>query len=298
MMKPLYLIRPVRPCPLETVELVYESSLDQPLPEDLQNRQTRWHRLNAERKNSGKPVLQDLPLFRPGVPRGSDSRIQIPCGITSYRVTTLLTSPCHRWENSYTGAGLSIVPVCADNHILIGRRSGIVDREPGLYHVAAGHAHPDDHFPDRPARLTEAVLQELKEEMAVTYRDIEQMEFLGTGLNCHTSKTEFLSRVRLKETSAVYIRRWQEKTVETEWNEFENILALCNDRWVSARRGHAENDPSTKTEASGHSVGTAGIKEQSFTLTTETPGRIHDLGINQCTIACRMVLEAHRNACG
>ena len=139
--------------------------------------------------------------------------------------TIIRSAFCPDWNSAYTGAGLSIVPVCTDG-ILIGTRSGIVNQGKHLFHVAAGHDHPGPDFTTRPDKLTGAVLEELEEEMAVPRTDIEKMLFLGIGLDRFTAKTEFLTRVVLKENTEYYIRRWRAAIRNQKQHEFEDMSTL------------------------------------------------------------------------
>jgi len=170
--------------------------------------------------------------------------------------TSLLASPCTGWHVNTLGAGLSIVPVCSDRRILIGRRSGVVYQGKDLFHVAAGHAHPKTNFQTEPDSLTGAALQELDEEMAIQSSDIIQMDFLGTGLDLTTSKTEFITRVFLNETSDTYIRRWKTTAGLHPCREFDEITTVN-------------------------------------TITGKDSIELHE---HSFTVACRMALKAHESA--
>lgn len=222
-----FLIRSASPCSLNSVALIFQPGLDQSIPSHmLEEASSEWDALNRNRQSQGKPALLDLPLFRPGKIHPKDNQIRIECGITSYRTATCLARPCTSWNDPYTGAGLSVVPVCQDNQILIGRRSKAVHQGQGQFHVAAGHAHPQPDFKTRPDKLIESVLQELNEEMAIQSTDIHSMEFLGIGLNLTTSKSEFLIRVILKEDSDIYIKRWKTRFLNRSDREFDETTTV------------------------------------------------------------------------
>lgn len=226
-MKTKYLIRSVSPCPIDQVYLIYDPVLDQRLTAtELENAKSRWNEINRDRITANKPPLQDCPLFLPGHEIRLENRIDIPCGRTSYMSTIVRSAFCPDWNSVCTGAGLSIVPVCADGMILIGRRSGIVNEGKHLFHVAAGHAHPRPDFTSRPDKLTGAVLQELEEEMGVRPGDIEKTLFLGIGLNRFTAKTEFLTCVVLKEDARYYTRQWMAAIRCQKQPEFEEMSTL------------------------------------------------------------------------
>jgi hypothetical protein len=221
----MYLIQSTLPHPLEKVRLFYHQELDQNLSGLFSLAKIRWKKINRKRIALSKPPLQDLPLYLPGQMRHEQDRIDIPCGRTSYMSAFCQRTFCKDWSAPYTGAGLSIVPVCSDG-VLIGRRSGFVNLGEHLFHVAAGHAHPKPDFISHPDELTGAVLQELKEEMAIECEDIERMEFLGIGLNQLTGKTEFLTRVVLPENSEFYIRRWRAAIRKQKHPEFDELSTL------------------------------------------------------------------------
>jgi hypothetical protein len=222
----MYRIRSISPRPLEKVRLLYHPELDQSLSgPEFNHTKIRWRKMNRKRIAESKPPLQNLPLFLPGQIRQYLDRIDIPCGRTSYMSTLFHSAFCKDWSAPYTGAGLSIVPVCPDG-VLIGKRSGFVNLGEHLFHVAAGHAHPKPDFISHPDELTGAVLQELEEEMAIECENIERMEFLGIGLNQLTGKTEFLTRVVLPENSEFYIRRWRAAIRNQKHPEFDELSTL------------------------------------------------------------------------
>ncbi|MBN2103401.1 hypothetical protein JW835_05095 [bacterium] len=222
-----FLIQFCPPCQLDRVELTYKPDINQqPDIGTLAQARKQWKLYNQKRKSSGIPPLKNSLLFRPDSIRKNKDRIRVYCGLTSYLATSFLSAPCKGWHEKHLGAGLSIVPVCADGQILIGRRSGIVYQGKHRFHVAAGHAHPKTDFKTKNDTLTKAALQELDEEMAIQAADIQTIEFLGIGLDLTTSKTEFLTRVNLENNADAYMHRWRKTACLYEYREFDMITTL------------------------------------------------------------------------
>ncbi len=235
-----FLIRPAAPVQLKRVRLVYDSSLDLKItPETHEDIDALWDRINAIRLAEQKPPLRDLPLFLPGQPLPAGAGYEIPCGLTSYKEAQCLANPCDNWDWA-VGAGLSIVPVCRDGRILVGRRADRVSHGAGQFHVAAGHAHPKPDFKSQPDSLLGGVLEELEEEMNIIEHDIDYLEFIGTGLNRLTAKTEFLTRVFLKQSAEIYMTRWTANRPDdpefTELRAIDNPTALPPERFTTACR--------------------------------------------------------------
>jgi hypothetical protein len=156
----------------------------------------------------------------------------IRAGITTYFDNFYLQTPSDGWnERTLVGAGLSVVPVCRDQHILIGKRSDTVASGTGKYHVVGGHAHPPPDFTSVPAKLTGAALEELDEEMHVPDGDVKQLRFLGLAIDLTRSKPEFIIEAELKEESIEYISRWQaqvarEQPADNRHEEFTELRRL------------------------------------------------------------------------
>jgi hypothetical protein len=253
-----FLIKRIPPVSVEAVKLVYDSRLDMSVPEADQNQALeRWNRLNLERTITGRPPLEDRPLFRPGALEHDGTDIRIRCGITSYLVNIFYSAPCSGWQAVILGAGLSVLPVCRDGRILVGRRSSVVEGNQGQFHVIGGHAHPEPDFITCTDSLHDAVIQEFGEEMHILPSDFLGIEFLGMGLNLDTSKPEFILRASLEKDSQFYRDRWIKKTKKESSREFDELTTV--DR----------------------------LKEMGG------PAAL----INQCTIACRMTLSANETIC-
>src|SRR5215472_13246022 len=137
-----------QPLLLGNVTLCYTSEANRAVDEPhVEEAKQRWNAENGRRSLSGKPALQANPLYRPISATYVEGMLTIGAGITTYFDNFYLQSPSDGWDESkIVGAGLSVVPVCRDESILIGKRSGPVASDAGSYHVAGGHAHPTPDF--------------------------------------------------------------------------------------------------------------------------------------------------------
>ena len=232
--------------PLDKVVLCYTSDGDRTVDEaHLGQARERWEAENAGRRLLGKPPLEAHPLFRPVRVNSSAGKVVIDAGVTTYFANFSLQAPSLEWDaGRIVGAGMSVVPVCRDGHILLGKRSGVVASGEGKYHVAAGHAHPTSDFLSAPATLAGAAFQELEEEMHLHPIDIEQMRFLALALDLTASKPEFILEAALKPDSTAYLSRWnadvskldQEEANLEEFTELERLAVLLEAETASTAR--------------------------------------------------------------
>jgi hypothetical protein len=241
-----YLLR--QPVLLENVTLCYSSEGNREVDKSqLEEARQRWNAENDRRRLSGISALQPNPLFRPITATYADGVLTIGAGITTYFDNFYLQTPSDGWdERTIVGAGLSVVPVCHDGHILIGKRSEVVASGTGKYHVAGGHAHPTPDFISVPAKLTGAALEELGEEIHIHDVDVKQLRFLGLAVDLTTSKPEFIIAAELREDSAEYISRWQaqvsqEKPANNSQEEFTELRRL--DSFLKANNDSADSSP-------------------------------------------------------
>jgi hypothetical protein len=234
----------LQPVLLENVTLHYTSVGTREVDEShLEEAKQRWNAENDRRSLRGQPALEANLLYRPVTAAYVDGTLTIGAGITTYFDNFYLQTSSDGWDDStIVGAGLSVVPVCRDEQILIGKRSGVVASESGELHVTGGHAHPTPDFVSVPAILTEAALQELGEEMQIQNADVRQLRFLGLAIDLIRSKPEFIIEADLKEDSAEYISRWQahvsqEKPADKSQEEFTELR--CLDSVLEAKDGAA-----------------------------------------------------------
>ena len=255
-----FLLELVTPVPLKNVILTHQSLYDITLTQKQEMESCRsWNRSNTERSARKLPPLMNLPLYRPVSWTKKNDRFEIEAGIITYKQTLYLSKKLDNWNPvKFLGAGLSVVPVCADGHILIGQRSPVVHNGMGLFHVTAGHAHPDHHFRTKPGELLTGVLLEMEEEMFLQKEDIVTLDYLGLGVNKRTSKSEFLIRAQLRKKALVYLNRWTEQVKNSHDPEFDAVTTLQSQ--------------------AGSSRATDLCKDEKF------------------TIACRMALHAHYNS--
>jgi len=225
----------LQPVLLEDVTLHYTSVGNREVDiSHLEEAKQRWNAENDRRSLCGQPALEANPLYRPITAAYADGTLTIGAGITTYFDNFYLQTSSDGWDdNTIVGAGLSVVLVCRDEQILIGKRSGVVASGTGKFHVSGGHAHPAPDFVSVPATLTEAALQELGEEMQIQNADVRQLRFLGLAIDLIRSKPEFIIEADLKEESAEYISRWQahvsqEKSADKSQEEFTELRCLAS----------------------------------------------------------------------
>lgn len=226
--------------PLASVRVKHDSRWDRwvdssALPEATR----RWKETNWERRLKGLPPLEDNPLFRPMRIEQGKSDLLVYAGKTSYFSNFILQRPASTWvDERVVGAGVSIIPACADGAILLGRRSGIVAVGQGQWHVVGGHIHPDARFECTEVDLTRGALAELEEEMGIDEREVESLAFLGLGIDLTISKPEFLVKAQLKRPSADYIGAWGRlKQAEPEFTEIVPLTSVITGNHDSSRSG-------------------------------------------------------------
>ena len=221
-----FILRYLWPCNLDEVFLTYDPALDFSVPGEFNNAAIdAWEKTNALRKNQGLGPLEPNPLYRPGKFGINQNRLLISAGITTYFDNFFLEkTSAGRSLGILSGGGISIVPVCKDGEILIGKRSAQVASHAGFFHVAGGHAHPSGTFREKPDTFHHWVEEELFEEMEIGQTDIERLTFLGMAVNVITSKPEWLIRAYLKGTWKFYQNRWEENRQEN--SEFTSLSTL------------------------------------------------------------------------
>ena len=213
------------PVNLTHVHLIYDANMNFSIPEEfMEQARLSWKNVNKARLSRGLPSLEPHALYRPGSLSINSHGINIFAGITTFFDNFFLEN-----SNSYntqilTGAGLSVIPVCQDHEILIGRRNKMVSSHIDLFHVAGGHAHPSGSFINKPDTLHKWVYAELLEEMWIEQNDVSRLTFLGMAVDLQKHKPEWLIRADLNQTSSYYIDRWKEKkTVNSEFSELSHV---------------------------------------------------------------------------
>lgn len=218
---------------LKKISIQYTSEWNRSVDkQQLRQAAVKWEQENSRRQKSGKPALENNPLFRPLRIEPSDDRIIISAGKTTYFDNFYLQREADMWrDEAIIGAGISVIPICSDGHILLGKRSGVVAEGEGRYHVIGGHAHPDSKFETCASDIFGAALEELAEEMHIGAADIEGIDFLGIAINLLTSKPEFIAEARLKRESTYYIENWHSNKTDStqkygQSEEFSEIVTL------------------------------------------------------------------------
>lgn len=218
---------------LRNISIQYDSEWNRSVSRpQLRQATLKWEEENGRRQKSGKPALENNPLFRPMRIEPSADRIVVSAGKTSYFDNLYLQTQADIWRDEViTGAGISVIPLCSDGRVLLGKRSGVVADGEGRFHVVGGHAHPDSTFESCANELNSAALEELEEEMHIEAADIDQIVFLGIAVNLLNSKPEFVVVARLIRESKYYIKNWNSRKTGSihkygQSEEFSEIVTL------------------------------------------------------------------------
>lgn len=221
------------PAPLERVRLRHDPAGDWRLTgAERKAKLAEWRAANERREAAGLPPMTARRLYRPRRAARDREGVLLHAGVTTYFDTWARKRPIAGDDpDDWTGAGLSIVPVCADGAVLVGRRSALVDRGVGLFHIAGGHAHPPRDFAAAPQTLLHWAHQELHEEMAVTRNHVVSLRFIGLVVDHATAKPEFVVEARLRDDGDTCIARWRRRSERapareefTEVSRFDDVF--------------------------------------------------------------------------
>lgn len=210
-------------------------------PAEMADIEARWKVLTARRSK-----MKDLPLYRLRSIQGEGDKLILDLGRTGYKEyqCTNVRKPSWATENPENKMSnplaISVVAKTPDPAIFINQRSASVGEYPNRLHVTpAGHIHP-------PQSIEEAIMAELDEELAITYRKIiSEIRIIGLVINRDYNKPELIAELRVTPSAEEVLARsardaWEYRTLQKlDWQEnvIRDALTKDNLQWVPP--GHA-----------------------------------------------------------